>query len=131
MLPEAVAVSCHALRQVLSVIGKGIGLAAATSPAVHACRDGLTAAAKSIAGVSREPAAQDEDFWFRAQQAFTLGRGIINRNNGGGTSIATQRDRSAGALHLAAGRSRGPHEAANGAPAPFILKATPLDILGG
>jgi isopenicillin-N epimerase len=70
-------------RHFLSIVGKGIGLAATTSPAVLACLDGLEAAAGSIENLSPQQAAQDEDFWFQVQQAFTVGRGIINLNNGG------------------------------------------------
>jgi isopenicillin-N epimerase len=70
-------------RHFLSMVGEGIGLAAAASPAVLACLDSRTAAARLVENLSPQQAAQEEDFWFQVQQAFTVGRGIINLNNGG------------------------------------------------
>ncbi|HVW83813.1 MAG TPA: aminotransferase class V-fold PLP-dependent enzyme, partial [Bryobacteraceae bacterium] len=40
-------------------------------------------AAKAVAGRSAEAVAQDEDFWFKIQEAFTIDRTLINLNNGG------------------------------------------------
>jgi selenocysteine lyase/cysteine desulfurase len=46
---------------------------------------GAIAAAANLAAPNAKPedVAQDEDFWFRVQQAFTVDRSIINLNNGG------------------------------------------------
>jgi selenocysteine lyase/cysteine desulfurase len=63
--------------------GKGVGLAALASPVVASLAEELHAAVRSVASLSPEQAAQDEDFWFQIQQAFTVGRGIINLNSGG------------------------------------------------
>jgi len=48
--------------------------------------DGLARLARAVAGVAGrtpEDLADDEDFWFGVQQAFTLDRTLINLNNGG------------------------------------------------
>jgi selenocysteine lyase/cysteine desulfurase len=70
-------------RQFLSMAGKGVGLAALASPVVAALAEELHAAVRSVESLSPEQAAQDEDFWFQIQQAFTVTRGIINLNSGG------------------------------------------------
>jgi selenocysteine lyase/cysteine desulfurase len=70
-------------RQFLSMIGKGVGLAALSSSAVAALLEDLHAATKRIERLSPEQAAMDEDFWFEIQQAFSITRGITNLNNGG------------------------------------------------
>ncbi|MFN7926938.1 MAG: aminotransferase class V-fold PLP-dependent enzyme [Blastocatellia bacterium] len=41
------------------------------------------AATKYVAHLTPEEIAQNEDFWFEVQQAFTVDRSIINFNNGG------------------------------------------------
>ncbi len=43
----------------------------------------LAVAASKIAHLSPAVAAEQEDFWFHVQQAFSTTRGIINLNNGG------------------------------------------------
>lgn len=51
-----------------------------------AYRDGaLDLCARLVAHLSSDPisAAQDEDFWFQIQEAFTLDRSMVNFNNGG------------------------------------------------
>lgn len=70
-------------RQFLSMIGKGVGLAALSSATVAALLEDLHAATKRIEHLSPEQAAMDEDFWFEIQQAFSITRGITNLNNGG------------------------------------------------
>lgn len=70
-------------RQFLSMIGKGVGLAALSSSTVAALLEDLHAATKHIEHLSPEQAAMDEDFWFEIQQAFSITRGITNLNNGG------------------------------------------------
>lgn len=70
-------------RQFLFSAGKGIGLAALTSSVVASLFNDVQAATRSVAHLSPEQVASDEDFWFEIQRAFTTGRGIINLNNGG------------------------------------------------
>lgn len=70
-------------RDFLSKVGKGVGLAALTSAAVGGMLDELNAASKSVAHLTPDEAATDEDFWFEVQKAFTVTRGIVNLNNGG------------------------------------------------
>src|SRR5713101_7210364 len=70
-------------RNFLSLTGKGLGLAALASSSVGALLNNIQAATKSVAHLTPEQAAMDEDFWFEIQKAFTVTRGIINLNNGG------------------------------------------------
>src|SRR6266478_1082979 len=70
-------------RNFLSLTGKGLGLAALSSSTVGALLGRIHAATKTVAHLTPEQAALDEDFWFEIQQAFTVTRGMINLNNGG------------------------------------------------
>jgi len=70
-------------RDFISVVGKGLGLAALTSASIISMLDDVKAAAKQIEHLSPEEAATDETFWFTIQQAFSVTRGITNLNNGG------------------------------------------------
>jgi len=70
-------------RNFLSLTSKGLGLAAISSSAVGALLQKIHAATKTVAHLTPEQAAMDEDFWFEIQQAFTVTRGMINLNNGG------------------------------------------------
>jgi selenocysteine lyase/cysteine desulfurase len=70
-------------RNFLSFAGKGLGLAAVTSSTVGSLLTRIHAATKTVAHLTPEQAAMDEDFWFEIQQAFTVTRGMINLNNGG------------------------------------------------
>ena len=70
-------------RRFLSSVGKGLGLAALSSPAVASLLRDVRAASKRVARLSAEEAARDESFWFDIQQAFSVTRGIVNLNNGG------------------------------------------------
>lgn len=70
-------------RLFLSAIGKTMGLMALTSSSVAALFKDLEAATNRIAHLTADQVANDEDFWFEIQQAFTVTRGIINLNNGG------------------------------------------------
>lgn len=70
-------------RRFLSSVGRGVGLAALSSPAVGSLLRDVEAAARRVAHLTPEEAARDEDFWFSIQQAFTVTRGIVNLNNGG------------------------------------------------
>lgn len=70
-------------RRFISSIGKGLGLAALSSSTVASLLKEVQAASRSVAHLSPEEAARDENFWFEIQQAFSVTRGIINLNNGG------------------------------------------------
>ncbi len=70
-------------RQFLSMVGKGVGLAALSSATVASLLADLHAATKRVEHLTPEQAASDEDFWVEIQQAFSVTRGIINLNNGG------------------------------------------------
>src|SRR5262247_1951918 len=70
-------------RNFLSLAGKGLGLAALTSSTIAALLKQIEAATKSIAHLTVEQAAMDEDYWATIQNAFTVTRGIVNLNNGG------------------------------------------------
>jgi selenocysteine lyase/cysteine desulfurase len=70
-------------RQFLAKMGKGMGLMAFASSYVATLFDEVQAATKRIAHLSPDQVANDEDFWFEIQQAFSVTRGIINLNNGG------------------------------------------------
>src|SRR3954454_3842326 len=70
-------------RDFLSLAGKGLGLAALSSAAVAALLKNVEAAAKTVAHLTPEEAAMDEDYWAVIQNSFTVTRGIINLNNGG------------------------------------------------
>ena len=70
-------------RRFLSKVGKGLGLAALSSPAVASLLRDVNAAARRVAHLSAEEAARDEDFWSDIQQSFSVTRGLVNLNNGG------------------------------------------------
>lgn len=70
-------------RGFLTTAGRGLGLAALTSATVASLLEDVHAAARSVAHLSPEEAAMNEDFWFEIQKAFTVTRGITNLNNGG------------------------------------------------
>ncbi len=70
-------------RNFLSLAGKGLGLAALTSSTVASLLKEIEAAAKTVAHLTPEQAAMDEDYWATIQNAFTVTRGIVNLNNGG------------------------------------------------
>src|SRR5262244_1426615 len=70
-------------RSFLSFAGKGLGLAALSSSTVASLLKQIEAATKSIAHLTVEQAAMDEDYWATIQNAFTVTRGIVNLNNGG------------------------------------------------
>jgi isopenicillin-N epimerase len=70
-------------RKFLSAAGKGFGLMALSSASVASLFENVKAAVKSVAHLSPEEAARDEDFWALIQQSFSVTRGIINLNNGG------------------------------------------------
>ena len=70
-------------RRFLEMVGKGVGLATLCSSTVASLLNDVRAAVKRVEHLSPEKAAEDEDFWFEIQQAFTVTRGIVNLNNGG------------------------------------------------
>jgi selenocysteine lyase/cysteine desulfurase len=75
--------SGHNRRNFLSLAGKGLGLAALSSTTVASLLKEIQAATKSVAHLSPQQAAMDEDYWSVIQNAFSVTRGIINLNNGG------------------------------------------------
>jgi selenocysteine lyase/cysteine desulfurase len=70
-------------RQFLSMVGKGVGIAALTTASVASLLNNLHAAVKRVEHLPPDQSAMDEDFWFDIQHAFTVTRGIMNLNNGG------------------------------------------------
>ena len=70
-------------RDFLSLAGKSLGLAVLSSAAVASLLKNVAAATQSVAHLTPEQAAMDEDYWAIIQNAFTVTRGIINLNNGG------------------------------------------------
>jgi len=70
-------------RSFLSLAGKSLGLAALSSATIASLLKTVEAATKTVAHLSSEEAAMDEDYWAIIQNSFTVTRGIINLNNGG------------------------------------------------
>src|SRR5258705_4924310 len=70
-------------RGFLSVAGKGLGFASLSIPTIGALVKEVEAASRSVAHLTPQQAAIDEDYWSVIQNAFTVTRGIINLNNGG------------------------------------------------
>src|SRR5438477_8027919 len=70
-------------RNFRSLAGKGLGLAALSSGTVASLLRTIQAATGSVAHLSPEQAARDEDYWSTIQNAFTVTRGLVNLNNGG------------------------------------------------
>src|SRR6266404_2373286 len=70
-------------RSFLSRAGIGLGLAALTVPSIGDLVKEVEAASRSVAHLTPQQAAIDEDYWSVIQNAFTVTRGIINLNNGG------------------------------------------------
>src|SRR5213083_238726 len=70
-------------RSFLSLAGKSLGLAALSSATVASLLKNVQAATKSVAHLTPEEAAADEDYWAAIQNSFSVTRGIINLNNGG------------------------------------------------
>src|SRR5262244_1261508 len=70
-------------RSFLSFAGKGLGLAALSSSTVGALLKDVEGASRSVAHLTPEQVAMDEDYWATIQTAFTVTRGIVNLNNGG------------------------------------------------
>jgi len=70
-------------REFLAQAGKGLGLAALTFPAIGALVKEVEAATRSVAHLTPEQVASNEDYWSVIQNSFTVTRGIVNLNNGG------------------------------------------------
>src|SRR5438045_9661942 len=70
-------------RNFLALAGRGLGLATLSSAAVASLLKTVAAATQSVAHLTPEQAAMDEDYWAIIQNSFTVTRGIINLNNGG------------------------------------------------
>ena len=70
-------------RDFLSLAGKGLGLAALSSATVASLLKTVEAATQTVAHLTPEQAAMDEDYWAVIQNSFSVTRGIINLNNGG------------------------------------------------
>jgi isopenicillin-N epimerase len=70
-------------RDFISQAGKGLGLAALSSGTVASLLKEVAGATKSVAHLTPEQAAMDEDYWSIIQNSFSVTRGIINLNNGG------------------------------------------------
>ena len=65
-------------RDFLSLAGKGLGLATLSSTAVASLLQDVHAATRSIAHLSPQQVALDEDFWFTIQNAFSVTRGWLS-----------------------------------------------------
>ena len=70
-------------RNFLSLVGKGVGLAALSSVTVASLLEDVHAATRTVAHLSPSDAAMNEDYWFEIQRSFSTSRGITNLNNGG------------------------------------------------
>jgi selenocysteine lyase/cysteine desulfurase len=70
-------------RDFISLAGKGFGLATLSSGTIASLLRDVTAATKTIAHLTPQQAAMDEDYWSIIQNSFTVTRGIVNLNNGG------------------------------------------------
>src|ERR1051326_3884614 len=70
-------------RDFLSLAGKSLGLAALSVPTIGALLKDVEAASRSVAHLTPERVAMDEDYWFVIQNAFTVPPGVVELNNGG------------------------------------------------
>src|SRR5881227_2258427 len=70
-------------RSFLSLAGKSLGLAGLSSATVASLLRNVEAATKTVAHLTPQQAALDEDYWATIQNSFSVTRGIINLNNGG------------------------------------------------
>src|SRR4026209_2175318 len=72
-----------ARRDFLSLAGKGLGLAALSTPTIAALLKEVEAASRSVAHLTPEQVAMDEDYWSVCLNSFTVTRCVVNLNNGG------------------------------------------------
>ena len=70
-------------RNFLSLAGKSVGLAALATPTIGALLKEVEAASRSVAHLTPDQVAMDEDYWSVIQNSFSVTRGIVNLNNGG------------------------------------------------
>src|SRR5438477_3779835 len=70
-------------RDFLALAGKSLGLAALSSATVASLLKSVEAATQTVAHVTPEEAAMDEDYWAILHSSFRVTGGIINQNNGG------------------------------------------------
>jgi isopenicillin-N epimerase len=70
-------------RDFIRLAGTGLGLATISSATLASLLRNVEAATKTVAHLSPEEAAADEDYWGAIQSSFSVTRGIINLNNGG------------------------------------------------
>jgi isopenicillin-N epimerase len=70
-------------RAFLAGAGKTLGLATLASGYLGLLHSEVQAASRAVGHLSPAKAAQDEDFWFVIQNAFSVTRGMVNLNNGG------------------------------------------------
>ena len=83
MNDSVVSNSSYRRRDFISLAGKGLGLAALSSPLIGSLLKEVHAAGNHVAHLTPQQAAMDEDYWSVIQNAFTVTRGIVNLNNGG------------------------------------------------
>src|SRR5437899_7960596 len=70
-------------RDFLSLAGKSLGLAALSSATVASLLKNVEAATKTVAHLTPEEAAMDEDYWAIILNSFSVPLCIMNLNNGG------------------------------------------------
>jgi len=70
-------------RTFLKSLGLGIGSIGVFGVSSKEAKANIEKKIKEIKHLTPAQVAQDEDFWFRVQQAFNIDRSIINLNNGG------------------------------------------------
>src|SRR4051812_33553734 len=70
-------------RKFFNSMGKGLGMAVLSSTVVGSLFENLLARCRTVEHLSPELVASDEEFWLNIQQSFSIGRGMINLNNGG------------------------------------------------
>lgn len=70
-------------RDFIRLAGRGLGLATISSATLASLLRNVEGATKTVAHLSPEEAAADEDYWAAIQNSFSVTRGIINLNNGG------------------------------------------------
>lgn len=75
--------SANNRRSFLSLAGKSLGLATLSSATLASLLKEVNSATRTVAHLTPQQAAMDEDYWSVIQSSFSVTRGIINLNNGG------------------------------------------------
>jgi isopenicillin-N epimerase len=70
-------------RTFLKSLGLGVGSIGVFGVSSKEAKANIEKKIKEVKHLTPAQVAQDEDFWFRVQQAFNIDRSIINLNNGG------------------------------------------------